>query len=55
MNRDELLAEINRVKSALEKTVSKKLKHDYGKYLKKLQNELRYYDKMRIQSESRFN
>lgn len=47
MNRDELVAEINRIKSALEKTVSKKLKHDYGRYLKRLQNQLKYYDQMK--------
>lgn len=29
-------AEINRVKTALQKTTSEKLKRDYGKYLKKL-------------------
>lgn len=48
MNRDELLAEIKRVKSALEKTTSKKFKHDYGKYLKRLQSQLYHYDKSQV-------
>lgn len=45
MNRRELIAEINRVETALRKTASHKLKSDYGKYLKRLYRDLRYYDK----------
>lgn len=45
MNREELLKEINRVETALRKTRSKKLKHDYGKHLKRLYNDLHYYDR----------
>lgn len=44
MNRDQLLTEINRVEQALRKTASKKLQRDYGKHLKRLYKELRYYD-----------
>lgn len=45
MNREELAAEIRRVEDALRKTDSRKLRSDYGKYLKKLHQNLRYYDK----------
>ena len=45
MNREELMAEINRVEKALQKTTSHKLRHDYGKHLKRLYRDLRYYDK----------
>lgn len=45
MNRSELIAEINRVETALQKTASHKLKSDYGKHLKRLYRDLRYYDK----------
>ena len=45
MNREQIIAEIERVKKALAKTTSKKLKHDYGKHLKRLQQNLYYYDK----------
>lgn len=45
MNRTELVAEINRIETALLKTASYKLKSDYGKYLKRLYRDLRYYDK----------
>lgn len=45
MNREELIAEINRVETALQKTTSHKLRHDYGKHLKRLYRDLRYYDK----------
>lgn len=45
MNRSELLAEINRIETALRKTASHKLKSDYGKYLKRLYKDLKYYDK----------
>ena len=45
MNRTELIAEIKRVEQALNKTTSRKLKHDYGRYLKRLYQNLKYYDK----------
>lgn len=45
MNRDELLSEIQRVETALKKTASHKLRSDYGKYLKRLYRDLKYYDK----------
>lgn len=45
MNREELLAEINRIETALRKTTSKKLKNDYGKHLKRLYKDLHYYDR----------
>ena len=45
MNRSELQAEINRVETALRKTTSRKLQKDYGKYLKRLYKDLRYYDR----------
>ena len=48
MNREELIAEINRVEQALQKTTSCKLKHDYGKYLKRLWRDLKYYDKHNV-------
>lgn len=44
-DRYNLVCEIGRVEMALQDTDSWKLKHDYGKYLKKLYRELRYYDK----------
>ena len=47
MDRDELVKEIERVENALRKTSSYKLRHDYGKYLKRLYRELRYYDRQR--------
>lgn len=45
MNRDEFLTEIRRVEEALQKTTSRKTKHDYGRYLKRLYSNLRYYDR----------
>lgn len=45
MNREETVAEIIRVQDALDKTTSPRLKRDYGKHLKKLYQNLRYYDK----------
>ena len=39
-----ILAEIERVKAAIEKTNSPKLKRDYGKYLKKLNDKLKKRD-----------
>ena len=45
MNRDELLSEIQRIEAALRKTTSRKLKSDYGKYLKRLYRDLKYYDR----------
>lgn len=44
MSREQLLAEINRVEQALGRTNSQKLRHDYGKHLKRLYKDLRYYD-----------
>ena len=37
--------EIDRVENALKKTASEKLRHDYGKYLKRLKRDLKYYDR----------
>lgn len=45
MNREELIAEISRVETALQNTTSRKLKHDYGKHLKRLYKDLHYYDR----------
>lgn len=45
--RQKVVDEIERVKTALQKTNSRKLKHDYGKHLKRLQQNLYYYDKNR--------
>lgn len=45
MNREEMIAEIKRVETALQKTTSHKLRHDYGKHIKRLYRDLRYYDK----------
>jgi len=45
MNRTDLVNEIQRVETALRKTTSRKLKSDYGKYLKRLYRDLKYYDK----------
>ena len=45
MNRSELLNEIRRVETALQNTNSRKLRHDYSKYLKKLYKDLHYYDR----------
>ena len=45
MNRSELIAEIRRIETALQNTNSRTLKHDYGKYLKKLHKDLHYYDR----------
>ena len=45
MNRSELIAEIRRVETALQNTNSGKLKHDYGKHLKRLYKDLHYYDR----------
>ena len=42
MTREETVIEIKRIKEALRKTQSDKLKKDYGKRLKKLQNRLLY-------------
>lgn len=43
-NREETIEEIERVEAALAKTDSWKLRKDYGKHLKRLYNELRYFD-----------
>lgn len=45
MTRSEIIAEIRRVETALQNTDSRKLRHDYGKYLKRLYQNLRYYDR----------
>ena len=45
MNRNEIVNEIARVEQALRKTDSPKLRRDYGKHLKRLRRDLRYYDK----------
>lgn len=45
MTRAEMVLEIERVKTALEKTDSRTLKRDYGKYLRRLEREVRDYDK----------
>lgn len=45
MNREQILAEIERVEAVLSKPISRKLRHDYGKHLKRLYRDLRYYDK----------
>ena len=45
MNRAELIQEINRVETALHNTTSRKLQHDYGRYLKRLRSQLRNYDR----------
>jgi hypothetical protein len=49
MNREELEKEIGRVKTAIEKTTSRKLKHDYGKYLRRLQGE-RYGKRAKLET-----
>ena len=45
MNRSELITEIRRVEEALKNTTSRKLQHDYGKYLKRLYKDLHHYDR----------
>ena len=42
--REKHIAEMNRLKEAIKKTNSKHLKADYGKSLKRMQNELKEYD-----------
>ena len=44
MNREEMAQEIERVKIALNKTKSWKLKRDYTKYLRRLCRETAFYD-----------
>lgn len=46
--REKHLAEIERVKAALNKTTSPKLRHDYGRHLKRMYAELKYYDKVHM-------
>lgn len=53
MNRAQLKAEINRVETALQNTTSKKLQRDYGKHLKRLRSQLRYYDRSMEQWQAR--
>ena len=43
--REKHVAEIERLKTAMEKTDSEYLKRDYGKALKRMQRELRDYDR----------
>ena len=43
--RDKHIAEMERLKTAMEKTDSEYLKRDYGKALKRMQRELRDYDR----------
>lgn len=45
MNREHIVNEIKRVEAILNKPISQKLRHDYGKHLKRLYRDLRYYDK----------
>lgn len=45
VNREEMVKEIDRVETALNKTESWKLRNDYTKYLRKLRRELAYYDR----------
>lgn len=45
MSREQILQEIKRVEAVLSKPISQKLRHDYGKHLKRLYRDLRYYDK----------
>lgn len=44
MTREETVAECKRIKAAINKTKSEKLKKDYGKRLKKLQARLLYQE-----------
>lgn len=44
-DRYDIVCEIGRVEMALQDTKSEKLRHDYGKYLKRLYRDLRYYDR----------
>ena len=53
MNRHEMIAEIERVETALNKTDSRKLRNDYTKYLRKLRRELAYYDRSMRQWQTR--
>lgn len=43
---NDILAEIERVKTALAKTNSQKLKNDYTKYLRKLQKKIKQRSEM---------
>lgn len=45
MDREQIIGEIRRVEDALSRTKSNKLKHDYGKHLKRLHRDLKYYDR----------
>ena len=47
MSREDIAKEIMRVEEALEKTDSRYLKKDYGKYLKRLYRELGKRDRER--------
>lgn len=43
-NKEEIMQEILRVREALKATTSRKLNHDYTKYLNRLERELKEYD-----------
>lgn len=45
MDREQVVQEIARVEQAMRKTDSPHLRRDYGKYLKRLYRDLKYYDK----------
>lgn len=45
MNRDTLILEIRRVERAYRNADNHKARHDHGKHLRRLYNELRYYDR----------
>lgn len=53
MDRDEYVREIHRVEDALKKTRSEKLRRDYTKYLRRLKQELNYYDRQMMLWEKR--
>ena len=48
--RDRHIAEMRRLEEAISKTKSEKLRTDYGKALRRMQHELKIYDKYRRQS-----
>lgn len=52
MTRVEMVAEIERVQAALEKTTSRKLTRDYNKHLKRMRRELADYDRFMGRNEN---
>lgn len=44
MNREQIVMEIKRLRAARLNSDSYKLKKDYGKCIRRLENEIRYYD-----------